>query len=364
MYDERNILIWLNSIGITSYNIEKIYHSLNDLKDLWHIDRNSLSSLNILDEKIIDKIFLNRNKYIFEDVFERIQNQGINVITILDEKYPKRLKNIKDKPVVLYSKGEYLPDDEISIAIVGSRKATAYGMWACEKFTRELSSLGITIVSGLALGIDAIAHKTAIENNGRTIALLGNGIDVIYPKNNQSLYNEIKNNGCIFTEFPMGTEPLNYNFPQRNRIISGLSLGVIVIEAKEKSGSLITATYAAEQGKDVFAVPGNINSIYSAGTNKLIKDGVIPLLDIDDILDEIYELKDKKINFKIENEDTASLSVDELKIVSLLKEGPLHSDLISLRTGMNTSTVISMLTILELKNIVKEQSGRVFAICY
>ncbi len=158
--------------------------------------------------------------------------------------------------------------------------------------------MNVTIVSGLALGIDSVAHKTALETGGRTIAILGNGLDTIYPKRNKSLYEEIPTNGAILTEYPLGTPPLAYNFPQRNRMISGLSLGIIVIEAKEKSGSLITAYHALEQGKEVFALPGNINSIFSRGTNKLIKDGAKILMDVEDIIEEIYELQQKVVEKK------------------------------------------------------------------
>ncbi len=230
-----------------------------------------------------------------EELFNKLENLKIKTITIFDEDYPpSSLENIYGKPYVLYGKGgEILEEDSLSIGIVGSRKATSYGKWACEKFSKELVKMGVTIVSGLALGIDTVAHKTAIKEGGRTIAVLGNGIDIVYPKNNKELYADIINNGMILTEFPLKTPPLAYNFPQRNRIIAGLSLGIIVIEAKEKSGSLITAHLALDQGKDVFALPGNINSLYSKGTNKLIKDGARPLLDIEDIIEEISQLQVK-----------------------------------------------------------------------
>ena len=256
-----------------------------------------------------------------------------------------------------------MEEDSLSIGIVGSRKATSYGKWACEKFSKELVKMGVTIVSGLALGIDTVAHKTAIKEGGRTIAVLGNGIDIVYPKNNKELYADIINNGMILTEFPLKTPPLAYNFPQRNRIIAGLSLGIIVIEAKEKSGSLITAHLALDQGKDVFALPGNINSLYSKGTNKLIKDGARPLLDIEDIIEEISQLQVKISQDKKSKIDYTDLSEVEIKIVDTLKEGPLHSDLIAYKTGLDISAVISIITILELKGIIKELTSRTFTLC-
>ncbi len=222
--------------------------------------------------------------------------------------------------------------------------------------------MGVTIVSGLALGIDAIAHKTALENGGRTIAVLGNGIDEIYPKRNSCLYKTIIDSGAIITEVPLGMPPLPYNFPQRNRIIAGLSLGIIVIEAKEKSGSLITAHHALEQGKDIFALPGNINSIYSGGTNKLIKDGARPLLDIEDLIEEISILQENSLKIKQETINYENLSSTEQMIVKTLEKGPIHCDLISSKTGIQISTVISALTILEMKGIIKEYSNQIFTL--
>ena len=287
---------------------------------------------------------------------------GINVITVLDENYPINLRYVYDNPMVLYCKGDFIEEDNLSIAIVGSRKATAYGKWASEKFSRELAKLDITVISGMAKGIDTCAHKGALNGNGRTVAVLGSGIDVIYPKSNKDLYNEISQNGVVVSEFPIGTEPYATNFPLRNRIISGISLGVILIEATEKSGSLITAEHAMEQGKEVFAVPGNINSMFSRGTNTLIKDGAKIVLDIEDILEEIYELKEKLTSMEEKDVNYSDLSIIEMKIVNCLKEKPTHCDNIVYMTGLDISTVNSTLTILELKGIVKELQGRIYTL--
>ncbi|NLX62920.1 MAG: DNA-processing protein DprA, partial [Tissierellia bacterium] len=186
--------------------------------------------------------------------------------------------------------------------------------------------------------------------------------DIIYPKRNKELYREIEKHGAVITEYYLGVGPFKHNFPQRNRIISGLSLGVIVIEAKEKSGSLITCHHALEQGKEVFAVPGNINSIFSRGTNKLIKEGAKLVMDVEDIIEELYILQEWVKNIKIESIDYSNLSEVELKIVELMKEGPVHCDIIAYRTGMNISTINSILTVLELKGIIKEIGGRYFAL--
>ena len=362
MITERNILIWLNALGISNLRIENLKDYFTDLREVWTVNENILLNSNILKPDGIQRVIKYRNINYLDKLLLSIKDNNINTITVLDESYPKRLRYINDKPMVLYSKGEYKEEDSLSIGIVGSRKATAYGKWACEKFTKELVNLGVTIVSGLALGIDTVAHRTAIDAGGRTIGVLGNGLDIIYPKTNGNLYKDVQSSGCIFTEFPLGTEPLSYNFPQRNRIISGLSLGIVVIEAKEKSGSLITANHALDQGREVFSVPGNINSIYSGGTNFLIKDGAKPLLNIEDILEEIIELRIKVINKKKEETDYSSLSEDEIKIIKLIQDGPVHTDNIVLQTGIGISTVISMLTILELKGMIRELSSRTFAI--
>lgn len=349
-------------MGVGNRNIERIQTHFKSLKDFWLSSNDDINLMNNIKDNIKRKIIYNRSNNSIKDLLKNIERQNVKVVTIYDENYPDSLKYIDDNPKVLFLKGDIIDDDNLAMAIVGSRKATSYGKWVCEKFTRELVELGVTIVSGLASGIDTVAHKTALSNGGRTIGVLGNGIDIVYPKKNLSLYNEMELKGGIITEFPMGTQPLAYNFPMRNRIISGLSLGVIVIEAQEKSGSLITAHLALEQGKDVFSVPGNINSIFSGGTNKLIKDGAKPLLDIDDVLEEIYQLKSKRTEKNEKAINYMDYSESELKIIRLLEEGPLHSDAIAYKLNMDISDVISILTILELKNIVNELSSRVFTI--
>ena len=363
MISERNILIWLNSIGINNLRIKELRSIFTDLRELWTIKEQTLVNLGILKTDSIDKILQHRKNDFLDKLLLKINQENIEIMTVLDDNYPIGLDNINDNPMVLYYKGEYKEEDNLAIGVVGSRKATAYGKWACEKFTKELVGLGVTIISGLALGIDTVAHKTALEAGGRTIGILGNGVDIVYPKTNNKLYKDISNNGCVLSEFPLGTQPLQYNFPQRNRIISGLSLGIVVIEAKEKSGSLITAHSAIDQGKEVFSVPGNINSIFSTGTNRLIKDGAKVLMDLDDIIEEIYELRVKKTEKQKNDIDYSNLSEDELKIMKLILDGPVHADTIVLKSGIDISTVISILTILELKGLIRELSSRFFSIC-
>lgn len=361
-YSKSDVLVWLNHLGISNKAISSLNDRLTDVRDILKIDSKYLYKIEGMTSKIINKIVANRKKDQIEAILSRLKENDIDTITIFNEDYPKSLYNVFEKPMVLYKKGDLIEEDELAIGIVGSRKATDYGKWACEKFSRDLSQMGVTIVSGLALGIDSVAHRAALDEGGRSIAILGNGLNYTYPKRNKKLYEEMPRNGAILSEFPLDMPPLAHNFPQRNRIISGLSLAIIVIEAEERSGSLITAHNALDQGKDIFALPGNINSIFSKGTNKLIKDGARPLLEIDDIIEEIYQLQERILEKKKENLDLAGLSDSEQKIVKSLKDGPLHADMISYKTGIGISTLIGSLTILEMKGIINELSSQTFTL--
>ncbi len=358
---DRDVIIWLNSLNIGNRNIEKLMYHLDSLKDLWTLSVDEIYRFKDIKAKVLEKIIVYRDEDYLKKLFDSLHKKSIRTVTIFDENYPECLRYIYDKPLVLHMKGEITGEDSIALAVVGSRETTSYGKWATEYFVKELVKLDVTIVSGLALGIDGIAHQTALEHGGRTIAVLGNGLDVVYPKKNRELYRLIPENGALITEYGLTVQPTAYNFPLRNRIISGISLGVIVIEAKERSGSLITAEHALEQGKEVFALPGNINSIFSKGTNKLIKEGAKIIMDIEDILEEIYQLKGRRKK-GIEEENLSQLSDLEVLVVESMKEGPIHSDMIALRTGLDISTVNSILTILEIKGIIKEIAGRVFSL--
>ena len=360
---DKDVLIWLSTLNIINRKtIKKLEKHFGNLSSLWDVKEKEIRKIEWLKEKDKSLIINFRNLEYYSKQIEKLKDKNINIITLFDEEYPIRLRDIYDPPGVLYLKGNFLDIDNNSVSIIGSRKATAYGKWACEKFARELSKLGITIISGMAVGIDTIAHYGALKEGGRTLAILGSGVDVVYPSSNKKLYNEISDNGGVFSEFSLGTKPYHYNFPQRNRIISGLSLGVIVIEAKEKSGSLITAHLAIEQGREVFALPGNINSIYSRGTNSLIKDGAVVLRDMDDVLEEIRELKILNKDKKEDSIKRVNLSEDELKIIDVISENPMHCDMISYVSGLSISLVSSILTILEMKGLIKQLPGKVFTL--
>ncbi|NLM03838.1 MAG: DNA-protecting protein DprA [Clostridiales bacterium] len=360
MINERNILIWLNYIGgITYETILDFKFFFGELEEIWDVNENHLYQVLPNNKKIVERILRTRNK----DFLQRIINddkKDYSIITILDESYPKKLKNIYNPPYVLYIIGDKSIKSPL-IAIVGARKSTAYGRWAAKKFAKELADWDIGVISGLALGIDAEGHKGALTGDGYTIAVLGCGIDQCYPKSNYNLYCEIREKGSIISEYPPGVEPLKHHFPARNRIISGLSDGVIVIEAGERSGTLITVQHALDQGKDIYSLPGNINSSQSKGTNKLIREGAKILLSVEDIIEELqykYTLK----NIKKDNNLQMDLSNDEMQIYNIIKENPIHIDLIAYKSGKSVSEVNMLLTILELKGIINQLPGKIFVI--
>jgi DNA processing protein len=305
-----------------------------------------------------------------KEELELLDKNKINIITYQDELYPAKLMNIYDRPPFLYVQGN-LNKDDINIAIVGSRLASTYGKYTTERISRELALKGLTIVSGMARGIDSVAHRGALTAHGRTIAVLGSGLDVIYPPENKKLYADIIQNGAVISEFPLGTPPRSANFPTRNRIISGMSYGVVIVEAGEKSGSLITARLALEQGREVFAVPGSIDAAGSRGTNKLIKQGAKLIENTDDILEEILPQFERTIVLKppsasnsevVTVKSTQTLSAVDQKIMGFISGGRVHIDDLISSTGLSSADILSALTTLELKGIVQQYPGKFFSL--
>ena len=274
--------------GIGPITFKKILNHFNHLSNAWSSNINEFNQIG-LNKSVIEQIKIKRPKINPDWEMEKLLRENIDLITIQDKNYPKLLKEIYAPPALLYIKGNLEPNDKISIGIVGTRNPSSYGNQITPLITKDLSNFGLTIISGLAKGIDTLAHQATLNANGRTIAVLGTGIDKksIYPAINIQLAEEITHKGALISEFPIGTQPAAQNFPQRNRIISGLSLGVLVIEASEKSGSLITARNALEQNRDVFAIPGNVFSINSLGPNKLIKMGAKLVSQANDIIEEL-----------------------------------------------------------------------------
>ena len=309
-----------------------------------------------------------------EKELECADRTGVSIVTSQDPLYPSQLLSTYDYPAFLYVKG-HLKEDDVNVAVVGSRTASTYGKFTTERLCRELVLRGITVISGLARGIDSAAHRGALSGKGRTIAVLGCGLDVVYPPENEKLFTEISLQGALISEFPFGTPPNAPNFPARNRIISGISLGVVVVEASEKSGSLITARIALEQGREVFAVPGSIDSSGSRGTNKLIKQGAKLIENVEDILEEILPQvtrapksvkPDQRQKQPEDHQKILTLSPDpvlketEKTVWQVLSQKPVHIDQIITSTGLTAHEVLVILLNLELQGLIEQKPGKTY----
>jgi DNA processing protein len=307
-----------------------------------------------LGPKVIENFVKVRKEVSLEAVWERIHSQGITVLTWNDEAYPRRLKEIHQAPPVLYVRGELLPDDDWAVAIVGTRRVTPYGRQVAEDLGAMLARSGLTVVSGLARGVDAIAHRACLDAGGRTLAVFGSGVDRIYPPEHRRLAERIVESGALISDYAPGTPPEGSNFPPRNRIISGLSLATVVVEAGKRSGALITANFAAEQGRDVFAVPGGINAPQSAGTNRLIQQGAHPLLDHRDVLDVldltmVHEFRSARTVLPADPQ--------EARLLGVLGREPMHVDDIRNQADMPIEEVTATLAMMELKGMVRQVGG-------
>jgi DNA processing protein len=292
---------------------------------------------------------------------DRLSRLNASVVTVWDNEYPSVLKKIYDPPLMLYTIGNHNENDIYSIAVVGTRQPTSYGKVQTERIVSDLVQQGITIVSGMARGIDSVAHNRTLRENGRTIAVIGSGLDVVYPPENRKLFDEICEKGMVISEYPLGTQPDAQNFPKRNRIISGLSLGTIVIESGISGGATQTASFALDQGKEVFAVPGNLGVRQSEGTNLLIQKGEAALIrSAEDVLIEL-ELKLKPVIGKNIPKKNDALNLFEEKIITVISTGPLQIDKIASITQMNTSECLVHLLSLEFKGLVKQLPGKMFA---
>lgn len=350
-------------LGIGPVRFSLLKKNFGSVKEAYLAKRSDLEL--ILGPKLTEKFVEFRKKFNLEKKFDEIRKKDIQVLTVDDEEYPEDLKNISDPPICLYVKGLSLSqaivsktelknnifNSKLTFAIVGTRQPTQYGIDVARKFSYELAKAGFVIVSGLAYGIDTIAHQACLEAGGKTIAVLGCGVDVIYPASNKNLYEKIiERGGVIVSEFPPGQTVLKGLFISRNRIISALSKGVMVVEGKSDSGSLITARYAAEQGKDVFAPPSPINSKMSEAPNNLIKQGAKLVTSVEDIFQEF----NIKISPKKEEKIKENLSDFEKQIYELLKKQSLTLDDLVLKLGRPITEVLKTLSILEVKNLIRK----------
>ena len=306
-----------------------------------------------LDRRSLESLLVVRRSLDLDAAWKRVVQSGARVYTWDDSDYPENLRQIALAPPVIFAQGELQEEDQLAVALVGTRQASAYGREVARTLGSELAHNGITVVSGLALGIDAIAHEAALEAGGRTLAVLGSGVDQIYPAQNRKMALAMIQQGALLSEYPLGTRPEAGNFPPRNRIISGLSLAIVVVEAGQRSGALITAKFAAEQGRDVFAVPGSILQPSSAGCNALIQDGAMPLLSVNDLLEQ---LQVERAVVQREARQTIPADPTERSLLEHLSSEPLHLDEIVRISAMPAAQVSGLLAMMELKGLVR-QSG-------
>ena len=356
MQGENHYLMWLNSlIQISVKNRHRLIDRFGSAEAVWYASSAEISSIAELDSDNMYKLVCSKQQDNIDTLYRDMEKAGARFITYLDEDYPEALLQIHDYPIGLYVLGE-IPDNEYKIGIVGSRNCTEYGMTASYELGKFLAKNDIAVVSGMAEGIDGYAHKGALDGGGLTVAVMGTGIDVCYPKIHRALKQRIVQNGCVLSEFPPGIHGNAFTFPARNRIISGLSQGVAVIEAAARSGSLITADFALEQNRDVFALPGNITSKYSKGTNNLLKSGAQVLTAPEDIL-EFYniDIKKQKKNIKILNN---SLAPNEKLVYDCIDLVPQSVEEIAAKTKLQTSVLQSTLAMMEINGHVKKLNGQ------
>jgi len=280
--------VWISRIkGLNFNNLQKILEICKSIENIWNMDKVELNKIKGLNKELTEGILNLEYRKNLQNYIYYMKKNNIKMLNIFDENYPQKLKNIYDPPLVLYVKGNENILNEFSLGIIGCRACTKYGENISKKFAVELQKYNVNIISGLAKGIDSFSHIGCLEGNGKTIAVVGTGLDIVYPKENEKLANKIlENGGAIISEYIVGTKPEKEHFPARNRIISGLSDGIVVVEAKERSGTFITVDFALEQGKNVFAIPGNILSQTSKGTNELIKQGAKMVTTVEDIIEE------------------------------------------------------------------------------
>ena len=344
-------LLALHSIdGLGPIRLKAIVEYFKDPKLAWEANGSEIRQLGI-PQAAVDLLIETRKKLDPIEYAKSITDSGINWFTIYDDDYPKPLKDIYDPPVILYYRGELLSEDENAIAVVGTRKITGYGSTVTRQFTSGLARAGLTIVSGLAKGVDTIAHQVALDEGGRTIAILGGGLNRLFPPENLDLAKKIADGyGAVMSEFPPDYPALAGNFPARNRIISGLSKAVLVTEAASDSGSLITAGCASEQGREVFAVPGPITSYLSNGPIDLIKMGARAVTSADEILEELGVNRVQNAEFRVKSE--TNLSHDEKKVLDILENESLHIDEICRKLGLPASSISGYLLKMEIAGIV------------
>jgi DNA processing protein len=335
--------------GIGRVKFSQIETYFGRLENAWKATAGDFKKAG-LDSNTIQAIETWRPQIDLAAEMDKLEKTGVQALTYRDSGYPARLKEIYDYPPLIYLKGDWLPRDETCLAVVGTRRATAYGRQVTEELVEDLAKHQVSIISGLARGIDTVAHRRTLEAGGRTVAIFACGLDTVYPPENAALAARMVGNGALVSEYPLGSKPRPDNFPRRNRIMSGMSLGVLVIEADESSGAVITAHMAVEQNREVFAIPGSILSPMSRGTNTLIQEGAKLVRHCDDILEELNLPSGAR---QLELKEPATLSETEQQLLRQLGSEPVHIDLVCRNSGLPVAVVSSNLAIMEIKGLVK-----------
>jgi len=359
----REAYIALNMIdGVGPVRVRALLDQFGQPENIFTASRSELQQVNGVGADTAGNIADWRTGIDLDAELARIEKTGVRVVTRADDDYPKNLREIYDPPLVLYVRGTLTERDAVAVGIVGSRRTTLYGQEMSRKLAYQLARVGVTVVSGLARGIDTAAHTGALQAKGRTVAVIGCGIDMVYPPENKKLADEIAaQGGAVVSEFPFGVPPDRQNFPMRNRIISGWSLGVVVVEANLKSGALITAKQAMEQGREVFAVPGRADSVLSRGTNRLIKDGAKLTEDVEDILTEFEYLlpkREKSDDTGVPVQPALQFTEHETKVLAQISSEETLVDEIIRGSGLTSACVSATLLALEMKRVVRQLPGR------
>lgn len=332
--------------------IRTLLDQFGTLQSAWHASEREIRDA--LPGQLQQELLEARNRTDVTALYHRVTQDGVHVTCWTDDSYPALLREVPAPPPVLYYRGQLIETDSIAVAIVGTRKVTAYGRDMAYRIAYDLAQAGVTIVSGLALGVDGVAHRAALEAGGRTIAVLGSGIDVLYPGRHRDLARKIEDQGAVVTDYPPGTQPDRFNFPPRNRIISGLSRGVVVIEAPERSGALITVDFAAEQGRDAFAVPGPVHAPSSAGCLRILREGATLVRSAEDVLEDLHI---RRLDQDVPEHAPMQLSDDERRILAVLTSQPQHIDDLAEALNKSVGEVSGELMMLELQGNVHAAGG-------
>ena len=365
MLSNRERLILLNLVsGVGSTRLRQLLDAFGDLERVFAAPIQELQHVEGIGPMVAQRVYAGcRDTQRLDRELALARREGATIVTLEDEGYPARLRTISDPPLALYLRGRLAAADDVAVGIVGARRASLYGIQCAERLGYDLALRGITLVSGLAIGIDGAAHRGALKASGRTLAVLGGGLSRVYPRAHEPLAGEVAEHGALMSEYPMEMPPLAGNFPRRNRIISGLSLGVVVVEAAQRSGALITADCALEQGREVFAVPGPMTAVTSQGTHQLLKQGARLVTSVEDILEEL-RLVEPPARVRLSAraiEATGPLPKPEQRVFACMSPTQArYLDAIAAQSGLAVSEVSSLLVQLELKRLVQQLPGKQF----